>query len=104
MLFLHNLYVLNSNLSDNILYLVTFTFILAKHKMATKMLRTPHIFYSLSHIKAQFMVSARLLTDDFFLVSLKRNDLHLTFKSKTSAVLYVFTATISKLLNMLAII
>ena len=44
-LFLHNLCVLNSNLSDNILYLVTFTFKLAKHKMATKMLRKPHIFY-----------------------------------------------------------
>ena len=28
-----NLCVLNSNLSDNILYLVTFTFKLAKHKM-----------------------------------------------------------------------
>ena len=58
--------MLNSNLSDNILYLVTFTFILAKHKMATKMLRKPHIFYSLSHIKAGFLI------DDFFLVSLEK--------------------------------
>ena len=57
-LFLHNMCVLNSNLSDNILYLVTFTFKLAKHKMATKMLREPHIFYSLSHMKAQFMFFA----------------------------------------------
>ena len=31
-------------MSDNILYLATFTFKLAKHKMATKMLRKPHIF------------------------------------------------------------
>ena len=34
-LFLHYLCVLNLNLSDNILYLVSFTFILAKHKKAT---------------------------------------------------------------------
>ena len=34
-LFLHNLCVLNSNLSVNILYLVTFTFTLVKYKMAT---------------------------------------------------------------------
>ena len=54
-LFLHNVCVLNSNLSVNILYLVTFTFKLAKHKMATEMLRKPHISYSLSHMKAQFM-------------------------------------------------
>ena len=37
-LFLHNLSVLNTNLSNNILYLVTFTFKLAKHKMAAKTL------------------------------------------------------------------
>ena len=29
---------------DNILYLVTFTFKLAKHKIAAKMQRNPHIF------------------------------------------------------------
>ena len=50
------------------------------------------------------MVSVRFLFDDFFLVSLERNDLYLTFKSKTSAVFYVFTVTMSILLNMLAII
>ena len=49
-LFSHNLCELNSNLTDNILHLVTFTFKLEKHKMATKMLRNPHI-------KRQFMVS-----------------------------------------------
>ena len=53
-LFLHNCYVLN--LSVNILYLVTFTLKLAKHELATKMLRKSHIFYSLSHIKTQSMV------------------------------------------------
>ena len=62
-----NLCVPNSNLSDNILY--------AKHIIATKMLRTPHIFYSLSHIKAQFMVSSIFLIDNFFIVTLERNDL-----------------------------
>ena len=69
-----------------------------------QMLRKPHIFYSLSHRKAWFMVPVRFLFDDFFLVSLERNYLYLTFKYKTSAVLYVFTVTISILLNMLAII
>ena len=44
-MFLHNLRVLNSNLSDNILYLVTFTFKLAKHKMAAEIQRYPRIFY-----------------------------------------------------------
>ena len=52
-------------MSDNILYLVTFTLKLAKHKMAPKMLRKHHILYSLSHIKAQFMVSERLLIHNF---------------------------------------
>ena len=68
-LFLHNLCALNSNLSDTILYLVTVTFKLAEHKMATKMLRKPNrpIFYDLSHIKGQFMVSAIFLIDNFFL-------------------------------------
>ena len=80
----------------------TFTFKLAKHKMATKMLRKPHIFFSLSQIKAQFVVSAIILIVNFCLVSLERNDFYLTFRSKTSAVFYVFT--ISILLNMLTII
>ena len=53
--------------------------------MATKMLIKPHIFYSLSQINAQFVVSVRFLIVNFFLVSLERNDLYLTF-SKTSAV------------------
>ena len=35
-LFSHNLCVMNSNLSDNVLYLEAFTIELAKHKMATK--------------------------------------------------------------------
>ena len=56
-LFLHNMGVLNSSLSIDILYLVTFTFKLAKHKMAAKMLIKPRIFYGLSHMSAQFLVS-----------------------------------------------
>ena len=96
--------MLNVNLPDNVLYLVTFTFKLAKHKMVTKMLRKPHMFYSLTQINAQFVVSARFLILNFVLVSLKRNDLYLTFRSKTSAVFYVFTVTIGILLNMLTII
>ena len=95
----HNLLVLNKKLSDNVLYLETFTFKLAKHKVTTKMLRKPHSFYSLSHINAQFMVSARFLIDNFFLVSLEIDDLYLTFRFKTSAVFYVFTVTIGILLN-----
>ena len=56
---------------DNILYLVTFTFKLAKHKMAAKMERNSHVFYGLSHMKAQFMVSGRFLLYNFFEVSLE---------------------------------
>ena len=96
--------MLNSNLSDNILYLVTFTFKLAKHKINTKMFGKPHIFYSLSHIKAQFMVSERFLIDNLLIVFWERHDLYLTFKSKTSDVFNVFTVTISIQLNMLTII
>ena len=57
---------------DNFLYLVIFTFELAKHKMATKILREPRFFYGLSHTTAQFMVPARFLFDMFFLVFLER--------------------------------
>ena len=81
-----------ANLSDIILYLVTFK--LAKHKMATEMRRKPNICYGLSHIKGQFTVSAIFLFDNFFLVSLKRNDLYLTINSKTPAVFDVMTVTI----------
>ena len=56
--------MLNANLSDNILYLGTFTFKSAKHKMATKIIRKLIFFYSVSHIKAQFMVSARFVIDN----------------------------------------
>ena len=79
-LFLHNWCVLNSNLTENILNLVTFTLKSAKHKMATKKIRKPQ------HIKAQFMVSARFVIDNFFLVYSVRNYLYLTFKSYISAV------------------
>ena len=74
------------NLPNNVLYLETFTFKLAKHKMTTKMLRKPHSLYCLSQINAQFEVSKRFLIVNFFLVSLERNDRYLTSRSKTSAV------------------
>ena len=58
--------------------------------MASKMLKKTHIFYSLSQINAQFVVSARFLIGHIFLVSLERNDLYLTLISKTSAVLCIY--------------
>ena len=82
--------MLNVNLPDNVLYFKTFTFKLAKHKMATKILRQPHIFYSLSQINAQFVVSAKFLIVNIFLVSLEGNDLNLAFRSKTSAVFFMY--------------
>ena len=80
--------MLNSNLSDIILYFVTFTLKSAKHKMTTKMLRKPHSFYSLLHIKTQFMVFANFLIDKFVIVSLERNYLDLTFKSAVFLCIY----------------
>ena len=56
-----DMYLARNEKQTHILHLVTFTFKLAKHKMATKMLRKPHIFYSLSHMKVQFM-----FLQDFF--------------------------------------
>ena len=69
--------MLNSNLSNDILYLVTFTFKLAKHTMAAKMLIKPRIFNGLLHMKAQFMVSGIFLFDKFIssVLTLERNDL-----------------------------
>ena len=61
-------------------------FQISRTQMATKMIRNPHFFQSVSHINAQFMVSARFVIDKFFLVFLGRNYLYLTFKSKISAV------------------
>ena len=67
------------------------------------MLRKPHIFNSLTHIEAEFMVS-KIFLIEFFLFSLERNYLYLTFKSMTSAVFYVSTVTVSILQNVLTII
>ena len=92
-LFLHNVCVLKSNLSDSILYLMTFTFKLLKHKMATKMLRKAHIFYVLSQTKAQFMVFASFLISNLFPVTLERKYLYLTFKSKTLNPYYYYKYT-----------
>ena len=54
-LFLHNPGVLNANLSNNILYLMSFTLKLAKQKMTSK----SHTFFFLSHINTQFLFSTR---------------------------------------------
>ena len=64
--------------------------------MAIEMLRDPRIFYGLSHMKAQFMVSARFVFANSFLVSIERNDLYLTFKSKKSTVFHIFKYCYSK--------
>ena len=60
--------------------------------MATKMSTKPHICYSLSH---KFTFSEKNLNNNLCLVSLERNDLYLTFESKTCAIFDVFTITIS---------
>ena len=47
------------------------------------MLIKPRIFYGLSHMKAQFMISERFLFEKYnyiYGVSLERNDFYLTFK------------------------
>ena len=46
-------------------------------------------------MKAQFMVSARLLFGNSSLVSVERNNLYLTSISKKSAVFHIFTVTMS---------
>ena len=98
-LFLLNLCVLNSNLSDIILYLVTFTFILAKHKKGRQNVRkSPYFLWFIAHVSRDLHLIKQIL------VSLKRNDLHFTFKSKTSAYFIILTVTIIISLNMLAII
>ena len=71
--------------------------------MAIQFFRKCQFFYSLSHINAQFRVSAIFSFGNFFLLSLERHDLYLTFRFKTFAVFYVFTVTISILLNVLTI-
>ena len=49
-LFLHNLSVLNSNLSNNILYLVmTFTFKLAKQNGHQNVNKTPYFLWFIAH-------------------------------------------------------
>ena len=62
--FLHNLCALNSNIWENILYLMTLIFKLTKHKMTTKMVRKPHICYDLAHIKRWISGLGINVTDD----------------------------------------
>ena len=44
---------------------MTFTFKLAEHKRAAGMLIKHHIFYGLSHMKAQFMLFGRFVFEKF---------------------------------------
>ena len=69
--------------------------------MATEMLRNPHIFYGLSHMKAQFMVSARFSFDNSFLLSFEKNPV---FGPSIREVVHILTVTTSIALNMLTII
>ena len=48
-LLLHNFHVLNSNLSNKIIYLLSFTFKLAKQKMAAKTTYFLYFCYKLLH-------------------------------------------------------
>ena len=52
----------------------------------------PYFICFFAH-EARLMVSARFLLSIFFLVSLKRNNLYLTFTFKISVVFYIFTVT-----------
>ena len=78
-LFLHNWCVLNSNLSDKIIYLVSFTFKKAKQKMATKTTFFLYLCYKLLHdfwfLRDFEFISLSLMFFD-------QNDLYLTFKFK----------------------
>ena len=78
-IFVYN-FVLNSNLSDNFLYLLTITFKLAKHKMAAKMQIIP-LFSMISRTwNHNWWILQDLYYIYIFLVSLKRNNIYLTFK------------------------
>ena len=81
--FLHNLYVLNSTLSDKILYLVSFTFKWAKQKMAAK---TTSFLYFCYKLLPYFWI-----LHDFELINLcfmffDQNDFYFTFKFKMVSV------------------
>ena len=70
-----NLCVLNSNLSDNILYLVTFTYKLAKHKTQNGCQNVKKPLYFLCFFCKFFLYIS-------FLVYLERNNLYFTSKYK----------------------
>ena len=94
-IFVRNLWVLNSNMTDSILYLVSFPFKLTKHKMATEMFLI--VWRTLKQV-------SKIILIELLFVSLERNYFYLTFKSKTSAVFDVSTVTVSILQNVLTII
>ena len=91
-LFLHNLGVLNLNMSVNILSLVSFTFIKAKQQMAAKTTSVSYFCYILLH---DFWFLHDLELIHLCIMLFDQNDLCLTFKFKivtanthTTAVFY----------------
>ena len=72
--------------------------------MAAKMLIKPHIFYRLSHMRAQFMVSVRFLFEKFISSVFGKKwplfDLQIQYVRR----FLIFTVTIIIPLNMLKII
>ena len=74
--------MLNSNLSDNILYFGLLK--IRKTENGHQNVKKPHIFYGLSHMK--FKVSARFLFDNDFLVSSNKNHLYLTQRIRRSMI------------------
>ena len=98
-LFLHNVCVMIQNLSDTILYLVTFTYKLAKQNGCQNVKKPPYVIWFIAH-KSTISVFERLLLL-FFSGILERRNLYLIFKYKMSVVFYIFTVMP---LNMLMIL
>ena len=78
-LFLHNLGVLNSNRTDNILSLVSFTFQWAKQKMTAKSTSFLYLCCTLTH-NFRFLHDLELI--NLSIMFLDKNDLYLNFKFK----------------------
>ena len=87
--------VLNSTLSDNILYLVTFNFKLAKKQNGCKNVKKPKYFLCFFAHESTIESFWKIFIIYFFLVSLEGNNLDLTFKYNISVVFHIFTVLIS---------
>ena len=102
--FLHNLCVLNSNLLNNIQYFGVLHLQISKTQIGCQNVKRLPYFYGLSHMKAQFIVSARFLLYTFLVVSFEINNLYLTFKYNISVVFYICIVTVRIPLNTLTLI